>query len=438
MKYFLYLFLILLCSVNIVAQKGIIKEITYSGNKKTKATFLNKIKKVKKGEKLDSLKIQTDIERLKRLDGIAHADYTVTNENDNYIVNYNLTENFSIIPGLQIGQANDDSFSFRVSVFEFNALGRNIIVGGFYKREVFNSYGFYIEHPYLFNNKWGLGFNYQNLTTQQPIYFNTVVPRDTPLLESESDREQINYTYTSKAPELTLFYEHDFNNRFELGVKIIEDEYLVIKGDPQNEGVINALEPKINQQSVRGSYEYIDLDIEYHNVSGFRSFFEATYFSNASSLLQTDYILNSDTQYFKRIGEKGNWANRLQFQYSNPVDNTNFTPITIDNQLNTRGAGNTIDRGTAAFALNTEYRHTFIEKDWFVLQGNTFLDISGIQRPGEDFNNTFSKETFRAYPGVGVRFIHKRILNAALRFDYGVNITGNGSNGFVFGIGQYF
>ena len=88
--------------------------------------------------------------------------------------------------------------------------------------------------------------------------------------------------------------------------------------------------------------------------------------------------------------------------------------------------------------MNTEYRHNFIEKDWFVLQGNTFLDISGVQRPGANFNNTFSKETFRAYPGVGVRVIHKRILNADLRFDYGINITGNGSNGFVFGIGQYF
>ena len=100
----------LLSSVNIVDQKGTIKEITYSGNKKTKASFLNKIKKVKKGEKLDSLKIQTDIERLKRLDGIAYADYTITNEKGNYTVNYNLTEDFSVIPGLQIGQANDDSF----------------------------------------------------------------------------------------------------------------------------------------------------------------------------------------------------------------------------------------------------------------------------------------------------------------------------------------
>ena len=213
---------------------------------------------------------------------------------------------------------------------------------------------------------------------------------------------------------------------------------MVIDGDPQNEGVIAPLEPKISQKSLRGAYEYVDLDFEYHNISGFRSFIEGTVFSKSNELLQTDYILSSDTQYFKRIGKKGNWANRFQFQYSNPVDNTNFTPITIDNQLNTRGAGNTIDRGTAAIALNTEYRHTFIEKDWFVLQGNSFLDVSGIQRPGEDFGDSFASERLRINPGIGIRLIHKRILNAALRFDYGIDVTGNGNSGIVFGIGQYF
>jgi len=88
--------------------------------------------------------------------------------------------------------------------------------------------------------------------------------------------------------------------------------------------------------------------------------------------------------------------------------------------------------------LNSEYRHTLYEKGWFVIQGNTFVDISGVRRPDKDYKDVFSSETLRIYPGVGVRFIHKYIFNAVLRFDYGVNVTGNGDNGFVFGIGQYF
>jgi len=360
---------------SINAQKNVVKEINFTGNKKTKAVFLSRIIKVKKGDVLDSLKIQGDIERIKRLDGIAHAEFIVEKDNGDYKITYDLDENFSIIPGLRIGQANDDSFSFRASVFEFNGLGRNIIAGGFFQREVFNSFGLFIEHPYLFTNKLGLGVNYQDLTTQQPIFSGT-----------GDDEQEINYTNTRRGPEVTLFYEHNFNNRFEFGVKV----------------------------------------------------FDVSYFFGTDDELQTEYIFSNTTQYFKRVGKKGNWANQLQLQFSNPVENSDFVPIVIDNQLNTRGAGNTVDRGTAAFAINTEYRHTFIEKKWFVLQGNAFLDASGVRRQDQDLDDIFSSERFRVNPGVGFRLIHKRIFNAVLRFDYGVNITDNGDSGIVFGIGQYF
>ena len=221
-------------------------------------------------------------------------------------------------------------------------------------------------------------------------------------------------------------------------IKFFKERYLVIIGDPENEGVTNPLEPERSKQFIRGSYEYVDIDIEYHNLSGVRNFFDSSFFVGGGGLLQTDYILSNNTQYYKRIGEHGNWASQLQLQYTNPVKGTSFVPLIIDNQLNTRGSGNTIDRGTASIALNTEYRHTFIEKEWFVLQGNAFLDASGIQRPEQDLDDIFSEDRFRVYPGLGIRLIHKRIFNAVLRFDYGFNATGNGDNGFVFGIGQYF
>jgi len=338
-------YFLLFFSCYIHAQKGIIKEIKFTGNQKTKSLFLKKIIKVKKGDTLDSLKIQTDIERVKRLECMAHADYNITSKDGDYYITYDLKENFSIIPGLRIGQANDDSFSYRVSLFDFNAFGRNITVGGFYQREVFNSYGFYLEHPYLLSNKWGLGLDYLKITTQEPMY---------------TDDSQLNYNYTTQGPELIVFYEHNFNNRFEFGLKSLKKNYTIIPDDPLNNNVVNIQEPSINNQVVRSSFEYVDLDIAYHNISGIRNFLEASFFSDTNDLIQTKYIFTTNTQYFKRIGNKGNWANQFQIQYSNPVKNTNFTPITIDNQLNTRGAGNTVDRGTTSIALNTEYRHTLI------------------------------------------------------------------------------
>ena len=415
--------LILFCCTVIQAQQGVIESLQISGNKKTKSSFIKYIAKVKENQPLDSLKIQLDIERIKRLDGVANAEYTVEKKGENYVVTYNLVDNFSIIPGIRIGEANDGSFAYRLSAFEFNGLGRNIIFGGFYQREVFDSYGIFLEHPYLLTNKLGLGANFQNLTTQEPIY---------------TDEGQIDYNYTRKGAEFTLFYEHNFNNRFELGTKFFEERYRLLENQEEGVDVSDALEPILDKQFVRGSHEFIDIDIDYQYVSGVRNFFDATVFFGAEGELQTEYIFTNISQYFKRIGKKGNWASQLQLQLSNPVEDTFFVPIIIDNQLNTRGAGNTIDRGTASFALNTEYRHTLIEKDWFVLQSNTFVDASGLQGPEEDLSHVFDKDQFRTYAGLGLRVIHKRIFNAVLRFDYGFNLTNNGDNGFVFGIGQFF
>ncbi|SFD11368.1 outer membrane protein assembly factor [Algibacter pectinivorans] len=405
-----------------------VESLNFEGLKKTKASFLTRIAKVKVGKETDSVVVVNDIERFKRLDGIAFANYKIEYVGDaGYRVTYLLEENFSIIPGVRTGQANDGSFLYRFSAFEFNGLGRNIIFGGFFKREVFNGFGVFLEHPYLFSNKLGLGINYQDDTSQQPIYLNA----------NDIDNSA-NYAYTRKGPELTLFYELNFKNRFELGSKIFKEEYTLIRDDPENEGLVNVPEPQLNKALFRASHEFVDIDIQYQNQSGFRNFLDLNYFVGGQGVLQTEYIINNTTQFYKLIGSKGNFATQLKFQLSNTVNNTAFVPIIIDNQFNNRGVGNTVDRGISSTTVNTEYRHTLFEKGWFVLQGNVFTDVSSLQRPNVQFLNQFSSDTFRVYSGAGVRFIHKYIFNAVLRFDYGVNVTGTGGNGFVFGIGQYF
>ena len=106
--------------------------------------------------------------------------------------------------------------------------------------------------------------------------------------------------------------------------------------------------------------------------------------------------------------------------------------------MNIRGVGNTIDRGTGAIVLNTEYRQTLLEKDWFVLQSNVFVDAGSWRNPGGKLGDFSKADNIRIHPGVGLRLMHKRIYNAIFRIDYGYGITKNDARGFVFGIGQYF
>ena len=60
------------------------------------------------------------------------------------------------------------------------------------------------------------------------------------------------------------------------------------------------------------------------------------------------------------------------------------------------------------------------------------------RNPGGSFGDFSDRQNIRIYPGVGLRFMHKRIFNAIFRIDYGYGITKDASRGVVFGIGQYF
>ncbi len=419
------LLLVLMVTSFVYSQEAIITKIEINGLKRTKESFLRRLVKVKPGSVYDSLKVATDVERLNRLAGIANATSTIVkNTETDYTLTYTIVENFTIIPGIRISQANnDEDIAFRVSAFEFNLFGRGQIIGGFYSRDVFDSYGIFWEAPFLFTNKLGIGVNYQDNVTFEPIFVN-------------DDSTSEDFRFQNKAFQASLIYEFDFHNRAELGFTIGSQEYIVEEDQPDL-GLPDQLEA--NSVGIIGEYEYNDLDIEYQYVSGFRNQANAQYIFNSGGeeFLEDAFVGTNDLEYFYRVGEKGNLANRLRLSYTSN-DNSPFAPFALDNQINIRGVGNTVDRGTASVVINTEYRHTLLEKGWFVIQSNAFIDAGSWRTPGNDINQLFDGSTIRVNPGLGVRFIHKRIFNAVIRLDYGFGIGEDETSGLVFGIGQFF
>ena len=420
--------LIVLCfmsfGLSALAQQPVITEVVIEGNKRTKTRFLKRLAFVKEGSVLDTTRIASDERRFRLLPSVASASSELERLNaDSYRVTYTIVENFAIIPGLNVSQDVNDDLSYRVSLFDFNLFGQNQIVGGFYSRNVFDSYGFFWEAPNLITRKWGIGLNVQNNVLQEPIF-----------LDDESD---VNYKFDSRAIEFRVFYEHNFNNRFELGVNIANEDYSFLNGDrPQT----IPEELGLDRVSIVGTYEYNNITNEFQYVDGFRS--EFTFNVTAASEGDTNFLKNAfigrnDFEYFKRIGEGGNWANRLRLGYATNTSSP-FAPFALDNQLNIRGVGNVVDRGTASVVLNTEYRQTLHEKGWFALQGNAFVDAGTWQDPGGSFSDLIEGTNASLFSGLGVRFIHKRIFNAVFRIDYGFSLGKKANSGVVFGIGQYF
>lgn len=416
----IFLITLVLFSAMGFAQNKLVLDLKIQGNKKFKSSFIKKIAKTKAGAVLDSTILEQDIKRLKQLPGVAHAYYQVFNSHqNNYNVFYNIEENFTIIPSVNVYTTNDGEFAYRLGVYEFNALGQNIAFGGFYQKDIFSSYGINLRAPFLFSREFGLAINHQDLNTQEPVFF---------------DNTTADYKYRNKSYEVLGLYQPNFKNRFEVGVNYFLEEYQYIRG------ATNAQVPQelsVNKLLYKGIYEYNNLDFNFQYVSGFKSMLNIQYVTSTSNMLPGFIIGWNDFNFYKRLGVKGNWASRVRVGFSSN-DNTPFAPFSVDNNLNLRGVGNTIDRGTGAIVINTEYRYTVYEKNWFALQGNAFIDAGSWRNPGGELSDFTDSNNIRVFPGLGLRFIHKRIFNAIFRIDYGFGVTKGEPQGLVFGIGQYF
>ena len=120
-------------------QEGVVVDVKFQGNKKTHTDFLKTLAKLKPGMALDSVAMQEDILRLRRLPSVSHAYFQVfeANASGEYNVFYNIEENFTLIPFASVYTSNNDEFAFRVGLQEFNFLGRTITLGGFYQYDIF-------------------------------------------------------------------------------------------------------------------------------------------------------------------------------------------------------------------------------------------------------------------------------------------------------------
>ncbi|MBA6156904.1 outer membrane protein assembly factor [Tenacibaculum sp. S7007] len=420
MKKILLLILLTSYSIFSFSQENIVVAIKIRGVKKTKTSEIKKIIETKENVVLDSLVLKNDIIRLKRLPAISHAYFQFFRSYENkYNVFINVEENFTIIPEVNFWTTTNRKFAYKIGLNDYNFLGRNIAFGGFYQNNGFDSYGINFRAPTLFSRKWGIALHHQNWVSEEPLYF---------------DNQTANYKYQNISYEALALYQINFKHQLQFGINFFKEKYDYLSGatSPTIPQKLN-----VNKRLLKLVYTYDKLDYYYQYINGFKSQFYGQYVTSENEYQDDFLIFWNDFFYYKRIGEKGNWANRLRIGLASN-DNTPFAPFALDNNVNLRGVGILVDRGTGSVVWNTEYRHTLYEKNWLVIQGNAFVDAGTWRNPGGSFSDFIDGKNARVYSGVGLRFISKKIFNAVFRIDYGYGLTKNASRGFVFGIGQYF
>lgn len=416
-KQILFLYLLLI-NIAVSAQEYVVTAIDFKGNKKTSESFLKNLIHTKENGVLSTDILNDDITRLIRLPVIANADYKITKKENSCSILITLKENHTLIPSANFFQTTNEELAYSFGVSEYNLFKRSISLGAWYQKNIFDSFGINFNAPYLFNPKFGIALNFTNLTTQEPVFF----PSGTAL-----------YKYNNVSTEVLGLYQFNFNHKIAAGINFFTETYTATKVSVPEAPDSYSL----NKTLFKLIYTFDNLKYDYQYIEGFKSQLNLQYVTSPVDT-SNDFIIGwNDFLYYKRLLAKGNWATRIRVGLSSN-DETPFAPFAVDNNLNLRGVGNIIDRGTGVIIINTEYRHTVLENEWCAFQTNLFVDAGTWRNPGGDFNDFTDNNNLRVFPGAGVRFIHKRIFNLVLRVDFGYGITKDEPYGFVFGVGQYF
>jgi outer membrane protein assembly factor BamA len=416
-------FIFLSFSTLLFSQEVKIFEIKIKGAKKTNTLFLKQLLKSKKGRVLDSIILQKDLIRLKRLPVVSYAYFEVLKkENNSYTVLIHIEENGTLIPNINVWTTTNKLFSYKIGLYEHNLFGKSITLGGFYQNNGFDSYALNFRAPFLFSKQWGLALNFKNWKSEEPLYFGN---------------DTANYLYNNVSFEALGLYKLNFKNSLNFGVTFFNEKYQYLTGATSPE-----IPQKLDLDKVLYKMIFIhdNLQRNYQYLSGFKNVLHTQFVTAHNKFQENFFIAWNDIFYYDRVRENGNWANRLRFGLSSN-EKTPFAPFALDNNVNLRGVGILVDRGTGSFVWNSEYRHTVYDKKWLAIQTNIFTDFGTWRNPGGEFNDFFESKNLRVYSGIGLRFISKKIYNATFRIDYGFRLSnnpGNSKGGLVFGIGQYF
>ena len=180
-------------------------------------------------------------------------------------------------------------------------------------------------------------------------------------------------------------YQINLKNEINFGVNKFTEKYQYLSG------VTDASIPQtldLNKTLFKLVYSFDNLDYYYQYVTGFKSVLYTQYVFTENDFQNEFLIAWNDFFYYKRIGENGNWANRMRFGLATN-ENSPFAPFALDNNVNLRGVGILVDRDTGSFVLNTEYRHTVYDKNWLAIQTNIFTDLGSWRNPGGELNDFF-------------------------------------------------
>ena len=396
----------------------IVEQILILGNIKTKREYLEKFIQTQPGDKLDTLKIDEDLRKLRNLSSILETKWHTTPHGNNVILIYEITERITIFPLGDFGVSHGQNY-FGVGAMETNAFGRGIYLYGFYRYNGEHSIHTIFKIPYLKGSNYGLHARFIAWNSRDPYY----IPP-----------EKRTYLYSFIDAKLSLKYEFNTDHRILAGIVYLQEDYELIDIEASENWPQYTYLEKPGFQ-INHTKQFLNYD--YFRLSGYRNRVYLNWLKPLQPQYQSYFTITNELKLFKTIPGGGNIAFRNFLGYSTQQFEP-FTTFTLDSYENIRGIGYKSRRGHSIAIINAEYRQTLFKGDYLGFQLVGFTDMGAVKQTGFSFSEMFSSNNIEMYYGLGTRIVVLQAQNAVLRLDYGISTNNFNNRNFVFSWGQYF
>lgn len=352
---------------------------------------------------------------------ITKAAYTIdSTAGQPAAVNWRIEEAQTLFPLLDLGGVKGN-FYYLLGFTNFNFRGRGQSLTAFYQN-IDGEHNYYLGYTNsnLKGSRWGYQVESQRYSAIEPLYF----------------PEAVRYVYANLNFGAGLSYTTPNRHVFRFGLSTFNEAYRKTEPDIITPGPD---ELSLNKGLLKLSHGIRNLDYHWEQLAGTANETVVQVVRTFDGADDNFIIAWHDFRYYRIVTRASNLALRLRAGISTNNDSP-FAPFVLDSQVNIRGSGNRIDRGTAQLILNLEYRLTAWKdpQDRFAVQAVGFSDLGSWRNPGGEFSDIWDKQNFRHFVGGGVRLISLKAYNAVLRLDYGVDVRNTRERGFVAGFGQYF
>lgn len=339
-------------------------------------------------------------------------------------VQWTFEESRTLFPVLNFGGIEGNTY-YQLGFHDIHFRGRGQRLTAYYQNNAGeHNYSVALRNPSYRGSRWGYSLENRRYAAVEPVYFTEAT---------------VDYRYSNQSLGAGFSYALTQRQSVSLGFSTFRERYR--KVDKLSPDQSQSPGPEVVDQRkflLKAGYTRDHLDHFEERVNGSH---HQTSLQAVRTVGETNnfLIVWHDFRYYHLAGSRANLALRLRTGISSN-DETPFAPFVLDSQINIRGSGNRIDRGTAQLILNLEYRYSVWRdrRERFAVQAVGFSDLGTWRNPGGDFGDLWARESIRHFVGGGIRLNWLKAQNATLRLDYGVDVRNKNERGFVAGFGQYF